>query len=162
MRWLTWDDIDFQENLIHIRPKDDWKPKSKDQRQVPILPELIPYLLSLRRDSRWVVTMPISGQQPHAGQQLTRNALLKRLKRVLKKLRLKGHVHTFRHSFISYSISQGKAEAIVRTWVGHVDAKILRRYTHIHSKQSQEAMLSLSQVVKKPSDEMGGDTKKSA
>lgn len=129
---------------------------------MPMLPELVPYLLSLPRDPRWVVTMPVSEQQPHASQQLTRNALLKRLKRVLKKLKLKGHLHTFRHSFISFCVLQKTPEALIRTWVGHVDTKIMRRYTHINCSQSQEAMLGLSKVVKKPSEGNGGESKKSA
>ncbi len=106
--------------------------------------------------------MPVSEQQLIAGQQLTRNALLKRLKRVLKKLKLKGHVHTFRHSFISFCVVRKTPEALLRTWVGHVDAKILRRYTHVHCSQSQEAMLSLSKVVKRPSEGTVGETKISA
>jgi integrase len=35
-KWLTWDDVDFQRRLIHIRPKDGWKPKSGDERVVPM------------------------------------------------------------------------------------------------------------------------------
>ncbi len=160
--WLTWDDVDFQENNIYIRPKDGWEPKSQDQRVVPIMPELLPYLRSLPQDSRWVIPTPVSSQQPVAGKQLTGNGLYKQVKRLLKKLGLEGHVHTFWHSFISYCVYRGTPEALIRTWVGHVDAKILQRYTHIHSSQSQAAMKSLSQIVKPPSQGTGGEEKKSA
>ncbi|HCS55352.1 MAG TPA: hypothetical protein DIW81_27845 [Planctomycetaceae bacterium] len=36
LQWLTWDDVDFEKNLIHIRPKDGWKPKTGESRKVPM------------------------------------------------------------------------------------------------------------------------------
>ena len=67
------------------------------------------------------------------------------LKRVLAELDLPGHVHTFRHSFISRAITAGVPEAVVRTWVGHVDQEIMRRYTHIADAASQAAIRRLSE-----------------
>lgn len=158
MQFLTWDDIDFQHKVIHIRPKDDWTPKTKDQRAVPMSQELEGLFRTLPKISRWVVTMPLTKQQHVAGKQWTERRLLERLKILLKKLGLHGHLHTFRHSFISYSISQGISEAQVRAWVGHVDAEILRHYTHIHSRESQEAMNRLMKPISHR-HEKGGDEK---
>src|SRR5205823_8484629 len=53
---------------------------------------------------------------------------------------LDGHLHTFRHAFISTALTHGIPEAIVREWVGHVDRDIMRLYTHIASESSQAAM----------------------
>jgi integrase len=66
------------------------------------------------------------------------------LKPVLKSLGLSGHLHTFRHSFISHALTQGIAEAVVRRWVGHVDDEIIRRYTHIADEVSKAAMSRLA------------------
>ena len=33
---LTWDDVDFARNVVHIRPKEGWKPKTGDQRAIPM------------------------------------------------------------------------------------------------------------------------------
>jgi hypothetical protein len=65
---------------------------------------------------------------------------------VLSALGLTGHLHTFRHAFISRSLAAGIPEAVVREWVGHVDRDVLRLYTHIVSATSQEAMRRLSDV----------------
>jgi len=162
LQWLTWDDVDLKENRIHIRPKEGWAPKSEDERVVPIMKALLPYLRSLPKDCKWVIPMPRTSQQWVSGKQLSENALYKRLKRVLAKLGLEGHVHTFRHSFISYCVYRKIQEAIIRSWVGHVDAKIMRRYTHIHSKHSQEAMSSLSVDIRRPTVQEGGADKQSA
>ncbi len=56
---------------------------------------------------------------------------------------LSGHLHTFRHTFISRALVSGIPEAIVRDWVGHVDRDILKLYTHIASIESQDAMTKL-------------------
>ncbi|MCD4728589.1 MAG: tyrosine-type recombinase/integrase, partial [Pirellulales bacterium] len=38
LKHLTWDDIDLDQGLIHIRPKSGWKPKTGDIRVIPISP----------------------------------------------------------------------------------------------------------------------------
>jgi site-specific recombinase XerD len=81
---------------------------------------------------------------PDEGRQLSERRLLQYLKRLLKKLGLRGHLHTFRHAFSSNALIKGLAEAIVRQWVGHVDADIMQLYTHIADEASKEAMQRLS------------------
>jgi site-specific recombinase XerD len=90
------------------------------------------------------VTAAPSRHYPAGGRQISDRRVLQYLKRVLKRLGLRGHVHTFRHSFISHALTQGIPEAIVRQWVGHVDQEILRHYTHIADAASQAAMQRLS------------------
>jgi integrase len=161
MQHLTWEDIDYQNNVIRIRPKEGWQPKSKDQRAVPMSAELRAMLQTLTKISHWVFTMPLTKHRLETGKQWTEKRLLERLKVVLKKLGLKGHLHTFRHSFISYSISERESEAQIRAWVGHVDAEILKHYTHIHDQQSQDAMGRLmNKSIQRPQE--GGDGMKSA
>ena len=48
-----------------------------------------------------------------------------------------------RHASISHALTSGVPEAIVRSWVGHVDARIMKTYTHIADRISREAMLKL-------------------
>jgi len=74
-----------------------------------------------------------------------RRRKLQYLKRVLRRLGLPGHLHTFRHSFISHALTKGTPEAIVRQWVGHVDAEILRWYAHIADSASHDAMRRLAE-----------------
>jgi integrase len=100
----------------------------------------------LPRKSRWVVTSPRSPQYPKGDHQISERRLLEYLKRVLKGLRLRGHLHTFRHSFISHALTQSIPEAIVRQWVGHVDPEVLELYTHILDQASQAAMQRLAEA----------------
>jgi len=36
MSWLSWDDVDTRANILRIQPKVGWKPKTGDQRAVPL------------------------------------------------------------------------------------------------------------------------------
>lgn len=152
VRQLTWLDIDKERNVILIQAKQGWKPKSGDARSIPIS-ELVAAIINRQpKLSRWIFTFTPKGK--HTVRQISSRRLLEHLKRVLSQLNLPGHLHTFRHSFISWALNEGTAEAHVREWVGHVDAEILRHYTHIASQESQRAMQRLEATITE-----GGDTK---
>lgn len=147
VQWLTWDDVDFQHGVIHVRPKPGWTTKTGNVRAVPMTPIAKAVLEKLRRKTRWVFTAPASTKYPKGDHQISERRLLKSLKRTLAKLKLPGHLHTFRHSYISRAIFNGVPEAVVRSWVGHVDEETIRLYTHIASQQSQQAMQTLHQKL---------------
>jgi integrase len=140
---LDWDDVDFGRNVVHVRPKDVWRPKTGDQRAVPMTSRVRGLVEGLPRHCRWVVTAPASRRYPHGDHQVSERRMLLNLKRVLIGLGFRGHLHTFRHAFISAALTKGIPEAVVREWVGHVDRDTIRLYTHIDSSSSQEAMRRL-------------------
>ena len=142
---LTWEDIDFANGLIHIRAKDGWHPKTVAWRAVPMTPALRQALEALPRRSKWVLTSPPSSKFPKGDNQVSERRLLVYLKKLLAKLGLRGHLHSFRHSFISHALTLGTPEAVVRSWVGHVDPQILQQYTHIADTASKEAMQRLAE-----------------
>ena len=51
-KWLTWEDVDFERRIIRIRPKEGWKPKSGDERVVPMSDSLVTMLTALPRVAR--------------------------------------------------------------------------------------------------------------
>ena len=136
-KYLTWSDVDLDRHEIFIRPKDGWKPKTGDQRKVPITARLAELLGSIPRLGRWVFTAPTTIRLPQPDRQIQERRALLALKRVLSRLKLDGHLHTFRHTFISQALMAGVPEAVVRSWVGHVDPEILRLYTHVSDDVSR-------------------------
>ncbi|HSG71106.1 MAG TPA: hypothetical protein VLA12_11865, partial [Planctomycetaceae bacterium] len=76
--------------------------------------EVVTALKSLPRKSDWVLLAPPSWKYPDGRHRLTSSRLLQALKRLLKKQSLSGHVHTFRHTFISHVHTSGIPEATVR------------------------------------------------
>lgn len=145
-RWLTWEDVDFERKVLRIRSKEGWTTKTGNHRPIPISPCLAELLSRLERGGRWVLRGP-SRSGAARDRQFSDRTLLTYLKRLLKRLGLPGHLHTFRHSFISHALISGVPEPTVRSWVGHVDADILRTYTHINDQASQAAMARLSGAV---------------
>jgi integrase len=141
--WLTWDDVDFENGVIHIQAKEDWAPKTGDERTISMSASLRQTILQQPRMYRWVFVAQPSWKYPQKGRQVSSRLSLAHLKRVLKRQGLPGHQHTFRHSFISHALTNSTPEAIVRHWVGHVDHKIMERYTHIADPISKGAMANL-------------------
>lgn len=148
-KWLTWEDVDFVRRLIHIRPKEGWKPKSGDERVVPMSDALVTMLMALPRVASWVFVARVTARNPTPGRQISERRLLQYLKRVLKRLGLRGHLHTFRHSFISFAAYEGISERVLRKWIGHVDQQILDWYFHLSDPDSQAAMDRLSQATER-------------
>lgn len=142
-QWLTWADVDFKQNVLRIRAKDGWRPKSGDERVVPLSPRLITFLAGHPRRGRWVLTAAPTIQHPSSDRQISERRCLVALKRVLGQLGIEGKLHTFRHAFISRCLTSGIEESVVRSWVGHVDAQIMKLYTHISSRVSQERIKRL-------------------
>jgi integrase len=150
--------------VIHIRPKEGWKPKTGDQRTVHLSAELCQALAALTRTGKWVFPAPPAARFPAAHRQISARRALAHLKVVLKKLGLPGHLHTFRHSFISHALTSGVPPAIVRTWVGHVDEEIMKVYMHIADQQSRAAMDTMlpAQGGHRGGDDANGGTSKRA
>jgi len=151
--WLTWNDIDLDAGLIYIRPKPGWKPKSGDQRSVPMSSAVEQLLRTQSRVGDWVFTARPAPDKRKKGQQIYDRRALEHLKRILKGLGLQGHLHTFRHSFVSYAAIRGVPERILRKWIGHVDQQILDWYFHLADEQSKDAM---NQLFDAPSDHATG------
>ena len=129
---------------LFARGKDDWQPKSGDQRAIPMAERLKAFLETHPRSGRWVLTALPTTKYPSTGRQISERRALVALKRVLSKLGIPGKLHSFRHSFISRCLTGGAEEAVVRQWVGHVDPEIMRLYTHISSQISQDRIQRLN------------------
>ncbi len=157
-KYLTWDDVDFRRRVIHIRPKDSWKPKSGDQRKIPMTGRLVAVLEKLPRRGRWVFPAPATVRYPKPDRQTSERRSLLALKRVLKQLKLPGHQHTFRHTFVSQALAAGIPEAVVQSWVGHVDRDVIRLYTHISDEVSQGYVSRFSAASRTAESQPNGPT----
>lgn len=144
VKFLMWEDIDLPQKLIYVREKQldpdtgtTWQPKTGEHRVVPLTSGLIGLFGKLTHNhGPWVFGRTLTSKRRVRSEQINERVVLTQLKKILKQLGLPGHVHTFRHSFISHALIRGVPEALVRRWVGHVDPQTIRTYTHIADRDS--------------------------
>lgn len=151
-KWLSWDEVDLEHRLIHIRPKDGWKPKSGDERVIPMSDRVYDLLRALPHIGTWVFAARVTARHPTTGRQISERRLLQYLKRLLKRLGLKGalaHVSAKLHQLRG---QQWRGRTRVRKWIGHVDREVLDWYYHLADPESQAAMKRLSDAAKRNQD----------
>ena len=128
---LRWVDIDLEKKILLIAPREDWKPKTRRGRIVPVPPELLDYLVN-RRLKYPDASLVVIG----AG-----NYTIERMERVFRKiaeqagLETKGEdkvtAHTLRHSYASHLVMSGTPLYTVSALLGHTDSKTTQIYAHL-------------------------------
>ena len=137
---LRPEDVDLDEGLIHVRVREDWKPKGRRDRTIPMHPRVEKAITKLKPGKFYFMG-------PNGGK-LTGNNVLKALTEDRTALGIKkGTLHTFRHFFVSLCASSGKVPlSTCMTWVGHRDAEMVWHYYHLSETASREAMNRLGGV----------------
>lgn len=168
---LRWSDIDFENDIIHIRDERSntrkqlagiaRSTKGKRSRTIPIHSGLKKILIPMSRHrDGYVFHGPRGGRlKPDTA----RNVLLRYVITPLKEQFPTpdgetgfehGRLHSFRHYFVSECCRQGIPEARIMDWVGHRDSKILARYRHLRPEDGQEQMKGLDLIsVNEPNDD---------
>jgi len=144
LAWLTWNDVDFENGFIQVRPKEDWKPKNGRPRAIPMHDRVRAALRQLPRKHRWVFTAEPSKKYPQGGHRISTVHTLEKLKKLLGKLGLEGHLHAFRHFFASHCANNGVPPFQLVKWLGHADVSMVMHYYKLHDEESVWAMKKLS------------------
>lgn len=136
---LEWSDIDLTKNLLYIRPKDFWQPKTARERIIPITSQLAAVIAGLPRDHRWVFANT-------QGNRWSRNYLREALVKIAKDqgLDLRIGLHTLRHTFASQLAMKGVSLLAIRDLLGHSTADTTLIYAHLSQSHLAEAMRKLN------------------
>jgi integrase len=143
---LTWADIDFQKNQLHITPKDrfgwiqPWQPKDHEVRTVPlpeqsvnllaawqsVAPENCPYVFM--EHERWdYYQQQVSREKWRTGQSLVNN-VLRRFKTLCQKAKVGPYtVHDLRRSCIT-NWARKLPLHVVQKLAGHSDIRTTQKY----------------------------------
>lgn len=144
---VQWKDIDFEDRIINIRNKEDFKTKTGKQRQIPISDELFQYLnkmidsksddniLILINPDKYIFSL-------RYGAKMRIDCVSKEFKKILRKINYpeKFHFHCLRHTFITKLIKSGVNINYVKEIAGHSDVKTTMNYIHIVTNDLREAM----------------------
>jgi integrase/recombinase XerD len=118
---LRWSDIDFENKLINIRVQEEWRPKGRRDRAVPMHPKVETVLKTLR-----VGKLVFSGNR---GGKLYETWCLHSLKKDQERLGLAiGDLHGFRRFFATTMMKAGVDTNTVREWGGWRSLETMLRY----------------------------------
>lgn len=125
--YLNWENISFERNEIEIVEKEGWKPKTREERVVPLFPVLRSILEPLR-----VASGPIF--HTASGKRLNERNVLRDVQAVAKRHGIEvenGRLVNFvvtRHTFASQLVSAGISIFAVSQWLGHTSVTTTQRH----------------------------------
>lgn len=147
--YLAWEDVriwqDFDKELgrkvwrgvVSVTPKDGWQPKDSEQRHVPIPEDLALHLRGLKRAGKWVI-----GERPSLA---VMSAFFRKISR---KAKLKGNIHTLRHTYASHLVQAGVDLYVVSQLLGHSDMNQTKIYAHLAPRTLDDAVKRLPALTK--------------
>lgn len=133
--WLAWQDVDLDRGVLSVVPKEDWQPKSGEQRHIPLPPELHRHLKGLARPTPWVI-----GERPSLA---VMSAFFQKISR---KAKLAGNIHTLRHTYASHLVQAGVDLFVVQKLLGHTDPKVTMIYAHLAPGNMDAAVKRLPRI----------------
>jgi integrase len=140
MYWLSWADIDLERNRLHVSPKDGWNPKDFERRWIPLSSDLREHLQSIIRAGEWVIEDRDGRPTP--------GAMTTYFRRLLRKVSLKGSIHSLRHTFGSHLASAGVSPYIIQKLMGHSKVNMTEIYMHLAPEALQNAITFLPPIKK--------------
>jgi integrase len=118
---LRWEDVDLNKKLIHIRVREDWRPKGRADRTIPMHPQ-VEAVLRNQRVGKFAFIGPSGGR-------LKETYLLKCLRVDQEDLKLRqGDLHSFRRFFATQMMRAGVDTDTVRQWGGWKSLETMMRY----------------------------------
>lgn len=134
---LTWDDV--TDSMIYVRPKKNWRPKSKSSiRQIPIHPQVAQAIADRRAagDSDQLIFSSMVGNK------ISKNILGTVLSRAAKRAGVQDvSLHTFRHTFASHLVQNGYSIYIVSRLLGHASVTQTEIYAHLAPSPSLQILI---------------------
>lgn len=153
LRHLRVEDVDLDDNWLHIVSRDETPTKTRQSRKVPIHAVLKP-LLSRQHQAvqdGWFFTAESSEIYPVGGHWINTKKLNDRFVRRVRRLKLPAGlaedgytIHSLRHFFETYCVNAGIPQRVVDAWMGHQGDKSMSAvYYHLSDEESQRFMQNL-------------------
>lgn len=144
-------DIDFINNIIHIRPKPhlNWQPKNNTSiRDVPIHPNYKNYLLTRFNYAKKVKSNLLCCYEDRPLLERVIPALIAKMRKKYD-IDKRFHFHTLRHKFITLTANSGVPMIQIKNIVGHSSTKITENiYYHSTNQKNIDAIASVNIPLK--------------
>lgn len=140
---LEWSDIDFDNKIIFIRSKDDFKTKNRDIRTIPINSSMMKLLGMIERTESSYLFHDANGNK-YRGDYIG--------KKFKMYLRIAGfdeslHFHSLRHTIITEMVKADENLLKIQSFIGHKSYKTTLKYTHLNIEDYRDLAESINTVV---------------
>ncbi len=153
LKRLRKEDVDLENNWIHIISRQGAETKTRESRKIPIHPILRSYLQHNKSPSGpWYLAARASPQYPDGDHHINPKSLKERVQATARKCGIPvgqksdGLVlHSFRHFFETHSVNSGIPQKAIDTWMGHKsDRSMGAVYYQLSNDQSQKFMQEIN------------------
>lgn len=138
---LTWQDVDFENKLIHVR-----NPKNSEARHAYLTPNIAEVFESLSRKKSGLIFLGRNGKRIVQLSDTFNRAVIElglndshtnRLNKVIP--------HTLRHTFASWLAQQNESLLTIKELMGHRSIEMTMRYAHLCPGQKRDAVMKLQE-----------------
>ncbi|MCG3204979.1 MAG: Tyrosine recombinase XerC [Elusimicrobia bacterium] len=137
---LEWNHIDFEHDVVRIRANEDWHPKNREEREVPMRSTLKKHLLNWK-------SVSLNGAAKIIPWNYSVISFSQAFTRIVKKAGVnKGSLHTLRHTFASHLASAGVDLLRVGRMMGHSSVVTTQIYAHLMPSSLKEAVTYLPEI----------------
>ncbi len=134
LRFLEWEDINFENKTIYIHNKKGFTTKSGKNRIIPMHPKVEEILWRRQQNSGYI--FHYSTGNPHH-----RNKWNDSLKKILKKENIQNaSLHTFRHTFATRFLFSGGSMKELQEILGHASIETTQIYAHLVPEHLQKSI----------------------
>lgn len=140
MYMLTWEDVDFKRNRLHITPKEGWEPKDYEQRFIGLAVDLKAHLLEIKPKSQKWVLGDEDGKRPSLA------VMSAYFQKIARKAKLRGSLHILRHTFASHLVQAGESLKVVKDLLGHSSMETTEIYAELSPDNIDQAAMRLPEI----------------
>lgn len=138
---LTWGKIDFERNILKIAANEEWYPKDREERDIPMHPDLAGYL------GRWKKISDASESEKVIRWNGRGNIFSRNFARLIRQAGIKrGSLHSLRHSFASHLAMKGVDLNKIREMMGHSSIVTTQIYAHLLPSSLPEAVAKFPSI----------------
>jgi len=145
LRHMEWDDIDFENRLLHVRPKDTWRPKTANS--VRTIPLCEPAIGALQMARERAEKRSVKSSLVFPGRKGPLTDIRASLNGACERAGVPHiHVHGLRHTFGSQMGMAGADPFAIMKALGHSDLQMTMHYVSLGKSHIREQVEKLNGI----------------